>query len=245
MSVNDLDTSRILQETFVASLEHHASLASTNDRAAERLAAGAVELPLLIVADEQTAGRGRGANRWWTGAGSLAMSLAVAPEHLGLPPQGRFPMVALAAAVAIVETVAPLLPGHRVGLDWPNDVRADARKLAGILIEVLPDGRHVVPPALRETVATLYELTGRTHDQTQILVSLLQQLQREFARLASAAEQIAERANALCLQYRRTLTIQSGSQTIAGVCRGIAPDGALRLDTREGERRLYSGVLKK
>jgi BirA family biotin operon repressor/biotin-[acetyl-CoA-carboxylase] ligase len=233
-------------------------LASTNDRAAELLAAGAVELPLLIVADEQTAGRGRGANRWWTGAGSLAMSLVVAPEHLGLPPQGRFPMVALAAAVAIVETVAPLLPGHRVGLDWPNDVRADARKLAGILIEVLPGGRHVVgiglntnnsladaPPALRETVATLYELTGRTHDQTQILVSLLQQLQREFARLASAAEQIAERANALCLQYRRTLTIQSGSQTIAGVCRGIAPDGALRLDTREGERRLYSGVLKK
>ena len=96
-------------------------------------------------------------------------------------------MVALAAAVAVVETLAPLLPDHQVGLHWPNDVFVGQRKLAGILIEVLPGGRHVVgigintnntladaPPTLRQQAATLFDLTGRRQDQTAILIALVQ-----------------------------------------------------------------------
>jgi BirA family biotin operon repressor/biotin-[acetyl-CoA-carboxylase] ligase len=255
MSANCLNTSLILQETFVARIEHHATIGSTNDRAAQAVANGAGELPLLVVADEQTAGRGRGGNRWWTGTGSLAMSLVIAAPSM----QNRSPIAALATAVAVVETVAPLLPDRRVGLHWPNDVLVDERKLAGILIEVLADGRHIVgigvntnnslaaaPPQLQQRAATLRDFTGRTHDQTLFVIDLLRRLERGYADIASAPEAVAAQANALCLQHGRTLTVQLGDgQVVIGQCRGIAADGALLLDTSAGEKIVYSGVLQK
>jgi BirA family biotin operon repressor/biotin-[acetyl-CoA-carboxylase] ligase len=179
------------------------------------------------------------------------------PESLPPPGEGRAPVVALAAAVAVADTLAPLLPDHQVGLHWPNDVLIGQQKLAGILIEVLADGRHVVgigintnntladaPPPLRQQAATLFDLTGRRHDQTGILIALVQRLERNFAALASDCPQITARADALCLQHGRTLSVQQGRRTVTGVCRGIAPDGALRLETVEGQERLYSGVLR-
>ncbi len=252
-----LDAKRILSETFVARFEHYASLGSTNDRAAQAAAERAAELPLLVVADEQTAGRGRGANRWWTGAGGLAMSLLMGSEHFPARDPGRAPMVALAAALSVAEAVAPLLPDHQVGLAWPNDVLVGSRKLSGILIEVLADGRHIVgigvntnnslagaPPALQQQAATLRDLTGRRLDQTAILIALLRSLERNFAGLTSDGPQIAARANALCLQHGRRLCVQHGRRVLTGVCRGIGPDGALLLETAAGQQRLYSGVLR-
>ena len=77
-----MDINRILRETFVVEAEHREELGSTNDRALERAKQGATHLPLLVIADRQTAGRGRGGNRWWTGPGSLAFSLLLHPPHL-------------------------------------------------------------------------------------------------------------------------------------------------------------------
>jgi len=251
-----VDVDRVVEQTFVARAEHHDRLDSTNDRAI-RLASEPGELPLLIVADRQTAGRGRGTNRWWAGPGSLTASLLLEPEMVAA---GRTatPMSALATAVGVVDTVAPLLEQHDVGIHWPNDVIAAGRKLAGILVEVLPSRRHVVgiglntnnsladaPDDLRQTATTLHELTGRPHDQTAILVSLLKNLEAGFAQLGPAPEEIAARANALCLQHGHTLTIQRGHKSTTGRCRGIAPDGALLLEASQAEERFYSGVLKK
>ena len=175
-----------------------------------------------------------------------------------MPKPDRSPLAALAAAVAVVETLAPLLPGRRVGLHWPNDVMAGERKLAGILIEVLPDGRHIVgigintnntaadaPPTLGGQTATLLDLTGQNHDHTEILVALLGQLEQDFAAPCSAPQQIAARADTICLQHGRTLTLDLSRQTLTGICRGIAADGALRLDTPESERAIYSATLRK
>jgi len=250
-----VDVDRVVEQTFVARAEHHDRLGSTNDRAI-RLASEPGELPLLIVAYRQTAGRGRGTNRWWAGPGSLTMSLLLEPEMVAA---GRTttPMSALATAVGVVDAVAPLLAQHDVGIHWPNDVIAAGRKLAGILVEVLPSRCLVVgigvnsnnsladvPDDLRQTATTLYELTGRPHDQTAIVVSLLKNLETGFALLRSAPEEIAAQADALCLQHGRTLTIQQGQEPTTGQCGGIAPDGALLLETPQGDKRFYSGVLK-
>ena len=80
---------------------------------------------MVVVAEEQTAGRGRGANRWWTGRGSLAFSLVFDPAGWSLEDELQ-PARSLAVGVAIVDTIAPLLPGSRVGLHWPNVVRRAA-----------------------------------------------------------------------------------------------------------------------
>jgi len=251
-----LDTVRLVRQTFVARVEHHPVLDSTNDRAKRCAAEGPPPLPLLIVADRQTAGRGRGTNRWWTGEGGLACSLLVDLAAAGIA-QSRSPLVSLGAALAVAETVAPLLPSHAVGLRWPNDVCADGRKLAGILIEGLAGGLQVVgiglnanntiadaPAELHPIATTLRDLTGRPHDPTSILVELLRHLERVFRQLVSDPAGVAARADALCLQRGEILALESGNRTIDGRCAGIAPDGALVLDTREGRQMLYSGVLR-
>jgi BirA family biotin operon repressor/biotin-[acetyl-CoA-carboxylase] ligase len=257
MPCHYLDIDYLLAETFVARVEHHRELTSTNDRASRSATEAPGELPLLVVADRQTAGRGRGSNRWWTGPGSLALSLLVGGDQLGISRPDQSPLVSLAAAVAVVETVAPLLSSQPVGIYWPNDVMAAGRKLAGILVEVLPDGRHVVgiglntnssladaPPELRETATTLLELTGRTHDQTTILVTLLKGLEHAFGQLISQRDRIGVRADALCLQHDKTLSLQLGNRTVTGRCAGISPDGALLLETPQRRQAFYSGVLR-
>ena len=246
---------RLIRETFLARIEHHRTLPSTNDRARECAAEGLGPLPLLIVADQQTAGRGRRENRWWTGEGALALSLLIEAGQFGLK-RSRSPMIALGAAVAVVETVRPLLPQHTVGLHWPNDVFVDGRKLAGILVEVPTDRFYVVgigintnnrldhaPPGLRHTATTLFDLTGTRHDHTEVLSTLLRHLDDELRRLESSCEQVSRQANALCLQRGSPLTIQTGKQTTTGTCVGIGPSGELLLDTPRGRQGFFSGVL--
>jgi len=251
-----LDTDRLLRGTLVARIEHHPVLGSTNDRAKQCATARSGPLPLLIVADEQTAGRGRGSNRWWTGKGGLACSLLMdlRPLEIG---RAQGPLVALAAGLAVVQTVAPLLPDQTVGIHWPNDVLAARRKLAGILVEVVPGNLHVIgiglnvnntiraaPEDIRETAATLRDLTGREYDPTAILLDLLGHLERVLQRLATAPAEISAEADRLCLQRGHALTLQQGRRTVSGRCLGSAPDGALILETPQGKRSFYSGVAR-
>ena len=253
-----IDAVRIISDTFVARVEHYPALDSTNSRAAECAARGVKELPLLVVADEQTAGRGRGVNRWWTGPGSLAFSLLVDAETVAAD-RGRSPLVALATGAAVVETVALLLPGRNLGLKWPNDVTADGRKLAGILIEALADRRHIIgvglntnntladaPAELRTTAGTICDMSGQTHDQTDVLVDLLNCLKSAFADLRDEPEKIVARANELCPLRGREVSLTVDGSTVEGRCRGIAPDGALLIDTPDGDgppKAFYSGTL--
>jgi BirA family biotin operon repressor/biotin-[acetyl-CoA-carboxylase] ligase len=249
-----LDIDRILQQTFVARAEYHPSLGSTNDRAAEPAARDAGELPLLVVADRQTAGRGRAAKRWWTGPGALTFSLLVEGRTVGAH-EGRSPLVALAVATAVVDAVAPLLPAQALGIHWPNDVFVAGRKLAGILIEVLPDRQHVIgiglntnnsltdaPAELQATAATLRDLGQRTYDQTDILVELLKRLENEFRCLCHEPQSVAARADALCLQRGQMVTLQGKDRTIAGRCRGVAADGAILIETPAGTEAFFWGI---
>ena len=129
-----LNIDAILSAGLVDRVIYRQCVSSTNDLARELAATACRQECWLLVAEQQTAGRGRGDNRWWTGEGSLAFSLLVDPEHLGIHGP-RLPMVSLAAAVAVVEASQPLVSGWKVGLHWPNDVYACGRKLAGILTD--------------------------------------------------------------------------------------------------------------
>ncbi|MEX2139612.1 MAG: biotin--[acetyl-CoA-carboxylase] ligase [Pirellulales bacterium] len=250
------DASHLISATWIDAVEHHGELDSTQNRAR----AAAAELPregsLLVVADRQSAGRGRGANRWWTGEGSLAFSLLFDPTRFELP-RRAVPQVSLAAGVALVDTVAPVVGDHPPGLHWPNDVYAADRKLAGVLVDVLPDGRHIVgvgintnsaladvPDELRESIATLHWLTGRLVDHGELLLAFLEQFAVALRMLAQAPLQLGARFNELCLQHGQVLTVRNGAERTTGRCAGIAPDGALLLDTDRGRRAFYSGTLR-
>jgi BirA family transcriptional regulator, biotin operon repressor / biotin---[acetyl-CoA-carboxylase] ligase len=258
-----MDINRILRETFVVELEHHAELGSTNQRCAQRAKQGASKLPLLVLADRQIAGRGRGTNRWWTGEGSLAFSLLLEPyasddllgRQLNCRPN-RLPLLSLAAGVAVAESIKPLLHDQQIGLHWPNDVIVAGRKLAGILIEVLSTGHFIIgigintntpmtdaPSELAATATTLLEITGKRHDHIEILISLLNNLEKRLLKLQQTPAEIAADADAICLQRDKPIKVQHDNQTVAGICRGIAQDGALLLETAEGMSQYYSGAI--
>ncbi len=251
-----IDVDRILATGAVAEVEAHESIDSTHNRAHELARAAAPRLPLLVLAEEQTAGRGRGTNRWWTGRGSLALSLVFDPVDWGLPGE-VLPQRALATGVAIVDTIQPHLADVRAGLHWPNDVFVDGRKVAGVLVDVLSGGRHVVgiglnvnnpmsgaPPEVLARAASLCELTGQTFDRTALLASLLLSLRSTFQASSGAPEAFGQRFDALCLQVGQTLTVETAGRKTSGICRGIAADGALLLHTAEGTLPIHSGVIR-
>src|SRR5262245_60487564 len=106
----DIDLDRLMALGLATRFEYHRKLKSTNDRARDLAADTLPDEVVLILAEEQTAGRGRGDNRWWTGRGSLAMSLLFDPQRWTIE-QRYNPMISLAAAVAVVESVEPLVAG--------------------------------------------------------------------------------------------------------------------------------------
>ncbi len=253
----------MLAAGFVARVEHYAILDSTQQRAREASANPFEPLPLLVVADRQSTGRGRGDNSWWTGEGNLALSLLFDPAQLGCP--RGLPSMSLAASVAIIDAIALMWDGfpkpsscnHRLGLHWPNDVFVADRKLGGVLIEALPDGLHILgiglntnsrvadaPAELQPQLTTLRDLTGRPHDHTELTIALFDRLVACLGQLGADPLSLGRRFDELCLQHGRTLTLYQGERATTGRFLGIAPDGGLLLETTSGQQSFHSGTLQ-
>ncbi|MGQ0635586.1 MAG: biotin--[acetyl-CoA-carboxylase] ligase [Planctomycetaceae bacterium] len=81
-----LDLDRLRGHPFIGRVDWHSTIASTNDRALALAAGDTLDTPLLVLADEQTAGRGRGSNSWWSARGALTFSLVLAPQVGGIFP---------------------------------------------------------------------------------------------------------------------------------------------------------------
>ena len=108
----------------------HQELDSTNSET-QRLAEAGEAGPVWIVADRQTAGRGRRGRVWQTDSGNLAATLLLRPDA----PPAIVGQLSFVAALATAEMAAHFAPGAAITVKWPNDVLADGAKLAGILLE--------------------------------------------------------------------------------------------------------------
>ena len=100
------------------------------------------------------------------------------------------------------------------------------------------------PDDLLQPATTLLDSTGRRHNHTDLLSRLLSCLEDSLNQTASRPEEIAARADRLCLQRGKQISIEHGNRTITGLCAGIAPDGALLVDTPEGRQEFHSGVVR-
>ncbi|HID22359.1 MAG TPA: biotin--[acetyl-CoA-carboxylase] ligase, partial [Planctomycetaceae bacterium] len=197
----------------------------------------------------QTAGRGRGTHRWWSGDGALTFSLVLDRDQLMLPAD-RLPVVALVVGLAAARTLADRLPEVPVGLKWPNDIWVMGRKLGGILIETAAEGPVVVgiglnvnnslaqgPDELQLTAVSLLDITGQPWDRLELLIRLLQNLEEELIRLPQGLDQLPDRWSRFCVLQDRMVAAQRGrDETICGVCCGISAAGSLILLTEDGER---------
>jgi BirA family biotin operon repressor/biotin-[acetyl-CoA-carboxylase] ligase len=176
---DDLGTGRIGRRIAVWN-----RVASTNDIAV-RAAASTANEGLVVLAEEQSAGRGRRGRSWTAPAGSsVLMSVLLFPP----PKLAETAWLTALGAVATAEVVAAwsgLDP--EVTIKWPNDVRVGGRKIAGVLVErglgavigiglnanLDPDG---LAPELRATATSLGRVTGRRIDRSELVRALIQRL---------------------------------------------------------------------
>lgn len=161
--------------------------ASTNAVVADRARAGAPE-GLVVVAEHQTAGRGRLDRTWVTPARS-ALTFSVLLRPTVAP--ARWPWLPLLTGVALQDAV-----GHGARLKWPNDLLLGDHKLAGILVELVdtPSGPAAVvgvginvstaPDELPVPTATSLAVAGHQVDRTELLAAILEELGREYGNWA-------------------------------------------------------------
>ena len=229
------------------------SLPSTNTEVA-RLAVEGVAEGLAVVADEQTAGRGRLQRAWSSPKGAgLYFSILLRPK-LALD---RWPLVTFVAALA---TGDALLEAASVQTDikWPNDLLANERKICGILAEAIetPDGRAVVlgiginlnnqafPEDLVNVATSVANESGRPAEREAILAALLQALARWYALLqeADGAEKIvAAWSSRSSYATGKVVQVSNGGETVSGHTCGVESDGALRLETAQGIQLIRAG----
>ena len=220
---------------------------STNADLLARAASGTDVAGSVLIAEHQTAGRGRH-GRGWSASPRAQITMSVGVSVVDVPVAG-WGWLPLATGVAVLDAVAPLLDaagvaGASVGLKWPNDVLAGGGKLAGILAEVAKPvvviglGLNVTqaPEEVDGPGATsLLDLGVPAPDRAQLVGALLRELGRRIVawRAARGADW------ALAADYRaRSLTIGSqvhaylpGGKELVGTASGIDDHGRLYLET--------------
>ncbi len=222
------------------------SLESTNTEAARQAKSGAGE-GLCVVATRQTKGRGRHGRTWIseTGAG-LYFSLVLRPKI-----EARFlPLITFAAATAVFEMLLKF--GLTPDIKWANDVHVRGKKICGILAEtcetnfglavILGIGinlRQVNFPAELKEIATSIEAeTGFAPDAEKLLETLTGFLSVYWDLLykADGAEKIrAEWGRRSSYATGKKVRVSLGNRTICGTTRGVEADGALRVETENGD----------
>jgi BirA family biotin operon repressor/biotin-[acetyl-CoA-carboxylase] ligase len=251
-----VDLARLRAANLVAHIDYHESIGSTSDRALALAASDEAPLPLLVLAEEQTAGRGRGANCWLTSAGALTFSLALEapPDRL---PADRWPLVALIAGLATCEALQGQAPAADLALKWPNDILLGGRKVCGILSESVSGWRDRLVVGIGVNVNNSVEQMNAfsaislvDHDRierdlTGVLVDVLDHFDRRWTELvAGDDDRLLAAYRQRCFLTGRTVTIeQPGSQRVIGVCQGIDCLGRLTLQTEHGLMRIASGTV--
>jgi len=217
---------------------HHRLTDSTNDRARE-LAIGGAPSGTVVVAGEQTAGRGRTGRKWSAPAGGALLCSAILR-----PLEAHHSLLPLAVPLAVSEAAEALAP-VRCQVKWPNDVWLDERKLAGVLIEARPPGWAVIgvgmnlsipddafPDDLRWPGTSL----GHGVGPDRALEALREALGRWTA--AGPEEVVAAFDGRDALRGRQVAWVGAGGSGVQGegVCEGIDERGNLVVVTDAGER---------
>lgn len=225
-------------------------LGSTNDEAKTLADAGAPE-GLLVLAETQTAGRGRQGRRWLTPPGTaLAFSLVLRPAL----PAAQAARLVMLAGVAVAEAVEHTAGVH-AQLKWPNDVLLNGRKVAGILVEsalreadleyaILGIGLNVswAPEGMDFPATSVEAEAGRPVDRTALLRAILERLEAGYPGLAGEAVWQAYHPRLAWLGQPTEVRLEG--ETLIGQAEAVTADGQLVFRLTSGEvRHLLAGNL--
>lgn len=238
-------------------LKWYDSIASTNSEALKHAKMGASE-GLVIGTEHQTAGRGRH-GRPWTGTTGHNLLFSVilwprlAPKATSLIPLAAG--IAVAEAIELETTLSPLLK-------WPNDVLINNKKVCGILVEghvqlqhkehacVVGIGLNVnqteFSDDLVQSASSLFLLSGQQIPRAPLLAKILLHLEQRYQSLLQGEiETVRPTFEQRMVHMNEHVLIHSmhNTSSFEGVIRGIAQDGALRLETDSGIQHVHAGEV--
>ena len=214
---------------------------STNTRARELAEAGAAA-GTLIVADEQTAGRGLESRRWHSPRGSgLYLTLVLRPSRLVNPT-----LIPLIAGMAVARSIERSMADMHVGIKWPNDLIVRDRKAGGVLCEStwagkepnylvigvginVSQGADEFPSELRDIATSLWLAGGGGPSRLELADLVIDELEERCAAPPDTLdrESLKEFDERDWLRDRRCSIERDGTPPVRATVVGIAPDGAL------------------
>jgi BirA family biotin operon repressor/biotin-[acetyl-CoA-carboxylase] ligase len=245
---------------FDSHLHHFYKIGSTNTAAMAAAADGIAEGSVFL-AEEQTAGRGRGSNSWNSArSAGIYCSVVLRPP---LPPSDVL-VLSLASGLAMHAAIAQVNPSISIDLKWPNDVLIAGKKVCGILTEMHAEVtrvRHVVvgiginvnhasfPKELESQAISLRMATGSEWSRVELTAALLKSLDREYRLLmenkndarSSILRRFAEHST--WAQGKRIFVEENGSR-IEGTTAGLDDRGFLQVRTTQGLQIILSGTVR-
>lgn len=243
---------------FSKNIQHYYKIGSTNSAAMEAASAGAPEGSVFL-AEQQTAGRGRGANPWHSPQSTgIYCSVVLRPA---LPPSEAL-LFSLAAGLAVHAAIQEIDSRVKPDLKWPNDVLIEGKKFCGILTEMNAEAtrvRHIVVgiginvnqasfPAELQPVATSLRLaTGTEWSRVEVCAALLKSLDSEYRNLLErpgARESILRRFQEASSSARGRRVQIEDRVGFEGVTEGLDTRGFLQVRTPQGLQTVLSGTVR-
>jgi len=231
-----------LQTTFIGQrVLYYTSLTSTNEVAKREARLGAIE-GTVVIADEQTQGKGRIKRLWLSPKGSIALSVILYPSLVNLP------SLIMLASLAVINTIGAVT-GLKSQIKWPNDILLDGRKVCGILIEnsvrgitvdyaIVGIGINVNLrlsdfPAIVSTATSLSEELNKNVPRLNIIRSLFVEMERLYLKLQSGQSLYEEwRDNLVTLGKK--IQVKSGEIIYEGIAEAANRNGSLLLRCPDG-----------
>lgn len=229
-------------------LYYYAKIGSTNDEAFRLARQGAPE-GTVLVAESQSAGKGRMQRPWHSPPGAnIYTSIILRPAFE--PP--RATQISIAAGIAVAETLGGYCPG-KVSLKWPNDVLVGGRKICGILAQMKLSGntidfvvvgiginvnmkREDFPPDIQNIATSLAVETGGETSRVKLIIGLYENAAKWYRELTeNGFGPVRENWISLSSMIGKPVSVLCHGETLTGVAAGLDDDGALMLRTEGNE----------
>ena len=229
---------------------------STNDLAKKLADQGAPE-GTLVVADEQTGGKGRRGRAWCTPKGSaIAMTIVLRPD---IRPE-LASMVTLVMGLSVAKAIGSLYPVS-VGIKWPNDVVVNGKKICGILTEMSAEmtGIHYLvigtgintnveefPEEIQSVAASLIKELGEKVNRAELIAACLKYFEEYYEKYIAAGNlaPLKEDYEALLLNRNNKVRVLEPNHEYTGLSLGINEDGELLVEKEDGTvTAVYAGEV--
>ncbi len=233
---------------------YYETIGSTNAEA-KRLAREGASEGTLVIAAEQTDGRGRRGREWHSASEKGVWCTTILRPAV---PAERVPSLAMVCALAVADAIADCC-GQRAGIKWPNDVIIGGKKVCGILLELSADMERVdwvvagigingwhtqadFPPDIADTATSLLLTTGTTPERVSLIAALMRALEARYDTWSKAGlVGLMDDYAAMSVTLGQPVCVIATDQTFEGVARRMDETGALWVALADGtERRVLA-----